>query len=79
MRAQGYDEVSCVHEYVPVVFLKKTVEWSFPARWVTFVANISTALNLSPKSLPHFRVGGFAGSSGSTTGFSPKQLSIKGF
>jgi hypothetical protein len=57
---------------------QKNINHSFPTRWIAFAANVSTALNLTSKSLPRFWGAAFAGSSLSTTGFSPQAIIDQG-
>lgn len=76
IRAKGY-EAAYVKECV-VVTLVPRKDIDVTSRWVYFAANISATLNLTSKSPPHFWSASFAGSSGSTTGFSPQAIIDQG-
>jgi len=48
------------------------------ARWIAFASNVSTAVQLAASSLTQFWGGSFAGSSHSTSGFSPQAIFQEG-
>ena len=78
IRTQGYDEVAYVKECVTVTLVYRKDIANVPFRWVDFAGNISATLNLTAKSSPHIWSASFAGSSGSTTGFSPQAIIDQG-
>lgn len=47
-------------------------------RWIVFANNVSKTVGISSTSHTKFLVGGFAGSSHSTTGFSPQAIYAAG-
>ncbi|KAF9522314.1 hypothetical protein CPB83DRAFT_911422 [Crepidotus variabilis] len=50
----------------------------YATEWLTFATNVSTSLKLSPMSIPKLWAASFAGSSHSTSGFSPQAIFNQG-
>lgn len=78
LRATTYNISQYVKEWVPFILHSTLKSFMFAFRWVTFATNLSTSLELSPGTAPSFWGAGFAGSSHSTSGFSPQSFFNQG-